>query len=532
MKVSLKNYFINLFVPAFIFGSITGIMTAIVISLYQLCAGYIITLSERGYQQVREHMWLLAIVIPILLLLALCFAWVYRNHPNLRGGGIPTTIGVLRGILPIHGIKNLVGVFTMSLSTFLIGVPLGNEGPSVQMGTAIGKSCVRCFTKRHWAWERYSMTGGACAGFSVATGAPISGILFSVEEAHQRISPMLLIVSATSVMFAELTAKLLAAFLPIHNTLFPKLQLIPLSVREAWIPLVVGVVIGLFAVLFLKYYHLIKRLMKRVTTRMSAVCTIFLVFVLTVALGLCSYSFISTGHDLMISLLDGSAAIWFLLLVLLVRSTLTLCANSANITGGMFVPILALGALLSAILGKAIVSFWGLGPDYQLVILVLGITACIAGMMKMPLTAIIFSVEALSCYENILYVIVVATVAFIITEFFGAQSINDSVIEHRVESLHEGKTAKVMDVFVTVQPDSFAIGKQIRDILWPYNLFVLSLKHTQDGQAEMDEHGEKEIRQGDILHVRYSTYDDARTIEELLAIVGEQEICEREAEQI
>ncbi len=532
MKTNFRNYFINLLIPAVVFGSITGVATAVVICLYKLCATYIIRLSEYGYHALKGAPWWLLLVFPALFALAWIFAHIYRKHQNLRGGGIPTSIGILRGILPIHALRNLVGVFTMSLTTFFVGVPLGNEGPSVQMGTAVGQGCVRSFTKKHRAWERYSMTGGACAGFSVATGAPVSGILFAVEEAHQRISPMLLIVSATSVMFAELTSELLCRYLPIHATLFPKFELMTLSLRDVWLPLVVGLAVGLFAVLFLKYYRLIRKLMKWLRQKVSDVYLIFAVFAITVILGLCSADFVSTGHDLILSLFDGGRVIWVLLLALLVRATMTLFANSTNITGGLFVPILALGALFSALLGRIMVFGFGLNGDFFVIILVLGMTACIAAMMKMPLTAIVFAIEALSCYENIIYVVIVAVVSYMMTEFFGVKSINDSVIEHRVESMREGKQARVEEAFVTVQKGSFAVGKQIRDILWPNNLFVLSVKIAFYNHVEVDEHGGKAIRAGDVLHVRYSTYDSGKTVEELLAIVGEQEVTRTEVVQI
>ncbi len=531
MKKHLRNYFVNLLVPSFVFGSITGVATAVVICLYKLCAEYIIKLSGWCYDALRVAPWWLILVFPALFLVAWCFARIYRKSPDLSGGGIPTSIGVLRGIFPIHGLKNLVGVFTMSLTTFLIGVPLGNEGPSVQIGTDVGKGCVRSFAKKHWAWERYSMTGGACAGFSVATGAPISGVLFAVEEAHQRISPMLLIVSATSVMFAELTSTILSSFLPIHTRLFPKLNLMTLTPRDIWLPLVIGIAVGLFAVLFLEYYHVIRKLVKRFTGKMADVWLIFCVFAVTVILGLFGGSFVSTGYDLILSLFDGGKALYLLLLILLARATVTLLANSSNITGGLFVPILALGALFASAIGRVMSVTFGLGQDYTVLVLVLGITACISAMMKMPLTAIVFAVEALSCYENILYVIVVAVVAYIITEFFGVKSINDTVIEYREESLRKGKTAKVVEAFVTVNQGSFAVGKQIRDIFWPNNLFVLSVKFARNDHVEVDERGGKSIRAGDVLHVRYSTYDSKHTLEELLAIVGDQEVEEIEIEK-
>ena len=167
-----------------------------------------------------------------------------------------------------------------------------------------------------------------------------------------------------------------------------------------------------------------------------------------------------------------------------------------------------------------------------MIILILGIVACISSMMKMPLTAIIFAVEALGCYENILYVVVVSAVSFVITEIFGAKSINDTVLENRVEEFNEGKTPMVYDTFVTVKKDAFAVGKQVRDIFWPANLFVLSVKHDESRKAEVDEHGGKAIREGDILHVRYSTVNEEETKEELISIVGIQDYKENKAVEI
>jgi H+/Cl- antiporter ClcA len=441
--------------------------------------------------------------------------------PSLSGGGIPTSIGILRGLVRLKWAINLVGVFLLSLVSFFIGVPLGTEGPSVQMGTAAGMGSIDIFSKKHKAWERYSMTGGACAGFSVATGSPISGILFSIEEAHQRISPMILIVSATSVIFSFITSELLSPLLNISSTLFPKIQLLSLSVKESWIPLIVGLTMGLFAVLFLKFYNLLNTFFNKKLKTVPYSLKIFFVFSLSLALGLYSFNYISTGHELILSLFENRISILFLFSILIIRSTLTLSANTNRITGGVFIPILAIGAVLSAILAQGIEKAFGLSDNYYSVILVLGITACISGMMKMPLTAIAFSVEALSAYNNILYVIIVSVSAFIITEIFDAKSINDSVLDNKIEEQNHGKTAKVIDTYVTVKENSFAVGKQIRDIFWPANLFVLSIKHTESVNAEIDEHGGKAIRANDILHVRYSTFNEALTKDELIAIVGE-----------
>ena len=518
-----KDYFINLIFPAFVFGAITGVLTAVTVAGYKWCAGQVIGLSQRGYEWLQEHWYAIPIALGLLLGAALLIAYLHRKLPNIRGGGIPTAIGMLRGQIPFRGLRNFIGIILMSLGTFLIGVPLDYEAPSVLIGTLIGHGGIFTLAKKHRAWNRYSMTGGACAGFSSATGAPITGIMFAVEEAHKNVSPMIIMVAATSVMFANMVSGILSPVLGVSEKLFPAFDIPSLRVEEYWVAFVIGIVVGLFAAGALRYYHAISRLFTTTLAKIPLFVKIFAVFAITLILGVCSRSFISNGHAVIEGLFHHSPAIWMLALWLILRLTNTFAANHNGITGGLTLPTMALGAILGSIVGK-IGVVCGLDERYLGVMIVLGMTACIAGMMKVPITAIVFSIEVLSCSDNILPVIIAAAISFIITEVFHGHSINHSVMENRIEELREGKTATVVDMRVTVQPSAFAIGKQVRDIFWPSDLFVLSIRHCEETCERVDGHGEKVIRAGDILHVHYSTYDDEITKDELYAIVGEQPV--------
>lgn len=533
MKHGSKQ-FINILFPALIFGSMTGVLTALFVTLYKLSAKHVIEFSEQSYHFIKTNLWMIPIVLVLLFGIAFVFSFIYKNSPRLRGGGIPSSIAILRGIVPFNWIKVLFGVLILSMISFLIGVPLGNEGPSVLIGTALGYGTVHCLAPKHRAWNKYSMTGGACAGFAVATGAPVSGILFAIEEAHQRISPMIITVSAISVLFACITAQLLSSLLGVNVSLFPTLQTITLTIKDVWLPLIIGILVGLFAVLFLKYYKVVNAFFNKTLNKIPTYLKIFSIFALTLGLGLYSFSFISTGHELILNLLDGNGltALITLTLILIVRSTLTLSANTNKINGGIFLPILALGALASSIIANILIQYLGLNVDYYQIILALGITACIAGMMKMPLTAIVFAIEALSCHNNILYIIVVSAVSFTFTELFHTKSINDSVVDNIIKNNYIQSKTIVYDAFVTVQKGSFATGKQIRDILWPANTFILSTTPNTTHLTQVDEHGGESLREGDLLHVRYSTRDSKQTKIELLAIVGEQDFVEKETYEV
>lgn len=524
----LKGHLINLIFPAFVFGVITGTLTALVVILYKFIAKYVISFSQDSYAFFRSNLYLIPLLLIAFYIVALLFAYIYKKQPRVRGGGIPSSIALLRGIVTFKWLRTLIGVFLMSLTSFLIGVPLGNEGPSVLMGTAIGKGSVKTLAKKHPAWSKYAMTGGACAGFAVATGASVSGILFAVEEAHQRISPMILIVGAIAVLTAQIVAEVFCPLLGLSVSLFPSMDITALAVKDVWLPLLVGVIIGLFAVLFLKYYHVISKFLNVKLKRIPHFVKIFLVYTLTLIFGLVSFSFISTGHEIFSLLLEKNVAIYGLLILLFVRMTLTLFANTTKLTGGVFVPIIAMGAIMSAVISKSLQAIFGLDDVYYTAILMLGISACISAMMKMPLTAIVFSIEAFGCTNNVLYIVIVVAVSFIITEVFGAKGINDSILNNLVKAQEETHERKIIDTHITIKKGCFAEYRHAKDIIWPANFFLLSIIPSKTRYAQVDGQGEKTFHEGDVLHIRYATFDEAHTKAELIAIVGDQDYDETE----
>lgn len=443
MKIKNKSYRL---LPAILFGGVTGIITALTVTLYKISANYVISFSEKGYHFIKDKLWIIPIVLGVLYLIALLYDWVYKKEPEISGGGIPTSIGIINGKISFGWLKTLIGTFTLSIVSFFIGVPLGNEGPSVLMGTAIGNGVHSPFYKKYDSYKKYSMTGGACSGFSVATGAPISGILFAIEEAHHKISTLIIVVSSFSVLSGFITTKILESVLNIDVSLFHYTEFVSLPFTNIWITVLVGIAFGLFSVLFLKCYGVISALFNDKMKKIPRKYKIFAVFVITLMLGLVSESFISTGHHLILNLFKNSPSIVMLFIILLIRTTLTLSANTSGITGGVFVPFLALGAVFAAILGGGITALFSLGNEYYILILALGIVACISSMMKMPLTAIIFSIEAFSLYNNILSVLIVSVLSFLITELLGAESINDRVLKNKLGVLMENESDELGDL--------------------------------------------------------------------------------------
>lgn len=416
--------------PAVFYGAIAGALSGAAVVGYKFLAGKAIHLSETGYAFLRENMlW----VIPLMLLLggvAAAVAAVYKRLPTLRGGGIPTSIAALRGTVSLRPLANLVGTVLLSLLSFVIGVPLGNEGPAVQIGTALGKATTD-ISKKGKGFAQFSMTGGASAGFATATGAPVSGVLFALEEVHGSFSPMMLVVSAAAVLCARLVTVLLCPLIGVSEHLIESSSLPTMTVKELWIPLLTGVAVGAFAVLFLWFYRVLHRFCNQ-RVQMQTRYKLLIVYALTMVFGLLSFSFVSTGHHLIETLFLHNTSLLVLVALLLVRTVLTLTANCNGVTGGLFLPTMALGALLAAVLGNICVRL-GMDPALQTAFVLLGITASLSGMMRTPLIAVAFSIEALSLSNNLLAVLITVAVSYAVTVLFKAESIVEYVTENHTK---------------------------------------------------------------------------------------------------
>ena len=521
LRKQFFNYIKNIILPCLVFSAITGFCVSWAVLGFKWCTVKVIGLSGEVYARLRENpIWLIGMVLTAGLV-SFAARYFFRRFPDAKGGGIPTAIAILRGVLTFQWLKNLVGVWIGSLVTFFMGVPLGNEGPSVQIGTSIGRAIVRILGRKNEAWDRYVMTGGACAGFSVATGAPLSGIIFAIEEAHHRISPMILMVSTATVTFSTAFSRWISRLIGVDTALFGPYELPTVRGRDLWIPAVVGIAVGFASVVFIYANQFLSKLNETKLHKTDLSVKVLLCLLLTLLCGYLSGSAIGTGHLQIEEAIAMRYTVLAAFVILLVRTVLMIFSNQSGITGGVFLPILAAGALTSSIIGRGLMAC-GMNPDYYALVVVIGMAACLSGTNKSPLTAIVFGLEALSLTENVLALLVAVVASFMVTECFGAHSLNESIIKLRVKQLNDAKPLQTFEATVKVSPGAFVIWKSIRDILWPNNLFVLALKH-EDNRPVVDEHGEKTIYQGDSLHVRFSTVDYNETVRELAALVGNRD---------
>ncbi len=516
-KHSRSHYIKSLLLPCLFFSLVTGVVSALLIALFQRAAEGVVALSGFLYGAVRQN----PLYLPVLLLgaglLGLFLSGLLSFSNSCRGGGIPTAIAAIRGITPFRWLKSLLLLPVSALCTFLSGLPLGTEGPSVQMGTAVGDGAVALLGgKRFAGWRRYIMTGGASAGFALATGAPITAILFTMEEIHNRFSPLLFSVASLSVLSSHLTARLLRHFGFASVGLFHVPEIPALPISRIFLPLFVGLLAGAVSLLFTRLYHRIDNFMRVTLARIPLTVKFPVLFVLAALTGFFFDKALGTGHHLTEELFTRGSVWYLLILAFLLRALFLLAANTAGVTGGLFLPTLAFGAILGALSAEVFIALGLMGTEHYLLFVILGITAFLGANSRIPLTACIFAVEALSGIHNLAPLLLAAAAAFFVVGLSGEDDFTDTVIHRKARALHGNKEPVRIEVPMTVYKDSFVVGKELRDILWPATCVVL---HFQ--RSETPHRGEA-LAEGDVITVYYETYDPWATAEEFEVLIGDQ----------
>ena len=385
------------------------------------------------------------------------------------------------------------------------------------MGAAIGDGVTeRLGSKKQKGWRRYTMTGGASAGFSMATGSPITAVIFSMEELHKPFSPLLISVASMSVVFAHIAQQLLS-FLGIHaDGLFSIPHLPTMQAEYFFIPLLVGLICGMIAIPFTALYKAVDKLMRKVATRFSAKLVFPILFALVALVGFFMLDALGNGHSLAQNLMQAKTAWYLLILLFLIRAILMMVSNTAGATGGIFLPTLAFGAILGSLCGQILIALELVDAEHYVLIVTLGIVSFLGANSRIPITACVFAIEALGGMHNVFAVIAATTVAALVVEAFGLEDFTDTVIHAKIRATSNGKEPHVIEATLTVKKDSFAAGKELRDILWPSECVVVSFDR-------LDRHSEEsEIAVGDMLTVRYKTFHPAETAQEFEVLVGEQ----------
>ena len=498
-------------VPALFYGAITGIITGAVIWGYQFLAEEVLSASTKIYTFVTKNLAFLPLLIAGLLIAGMLSYYNTKLAPEAKGGGVPYIEGAARGILPLKWYRAVPTAMFGSFLSFFCGLPLGSEGPSVLIGGALG-SGVNSLGGKHdrkrEAWSRLAITGGARAGFATALNAPLAGILFALEECHKKFSPVVLLISSVSVMFAMITSGLLRHFTGMgEHALYP-FQVVGFEVPELYLTLIAGIVAGIAAVIFSLLLCKFAPYLRKI--KIHSMVKIMIAFLLSgIACLLCT-DLIGGGAELIRKV--GSMDIeWQIIIVLLiVKIVLLIVCVSSQVSGGMFIPFMCIGALVGGLMAK-LMLLCGMNEAYYTTIVAITMCAFLGAVLKAPITAVVLVVELTGGAASFLVSLLAVVSAYLVTELCHTKAIYDAMLENIIKTRREGREVRTIKIEVVVAEGSYAVGKVLRDILFPSIVTTVVHVNASDGNAdpELYVRGERIIRAGDTIEIEAQTaYED------------------------
>jgi H+/Cl- antiporter ClcA len=270
----------------------------------------------------------------------------------------------------------------LQIVTVGLGSPLGREVAPRELGAALAtRLCARSNLTPEYS--QVMIACGAGAGLAAVYNVPFGGALFTLEVLLETFSlPVSGAALATSVI-ATLVAQLgLGTALPY--------SVAPLAISPSVIvwSLVVGPVIGAASYLFVRVTEAARARAPR-DWRLAAYCS--LVFPIVGLLAIPFPQLLGNGKGLAQAGFDNEVGLILAVTLLLLRVVVLVASLRAGAAGGLLTPGLSIGALLGIILG----TFWNhLWPTGSLTsFAIVGGTAFLAASMKMPLTAIVLTVE-------------------------------------------------------------------------------------------------------------------------------------------
>ena len=362
-------------------------------------------------------------------------AWLVRRFsPYASGSGIPHVEAALDQQLPPAPPYLIPVKFFGGLLAIGSGLALGREGPSVQMGAVVAHIAGR-ISRRGWPDRRALLAAGAGAGLAVAFNAPIAGAIFVLEELVRRFDTRIAITALGASATAILVARLFLGDMPdfhVAIAAFATVATGPLAYAPAasW-PLYLG--LGVLAGLLAALYNRALLAAVAVTDRLDRWPVELQAGVIGAAVGVLAWfapEQVGGGDQITQRVLAGGATVALLPAFFLFRFALGTVSYAAATPGGLFAPMLVLGAQLGlfcgAICNMALPDL-GIVPEAFAVV---GMAAFFTGVVQAPVTGIVLVIEMTAGFTMLLPMLGACFAAMLIPSLLHSAPIYQSLREH------------------------------------------------------------------------------------------------------
>ena len=354
---------------------------------------------------------------------------VRRFAPEAGGSGVQEIEGALEGVRPLRWQRVLPVKFFSGLLALGGGMVLGREGPTIQMGGNLGKM-IADRRRLPLPVERTLVAAGAGAGLAAAFNAPLAGVLFVLEEMRPQFKYTFTSVQAVVIAcaMADIAVRVLTGQGPAISIL--SFRAPPLA--SLWLFPIFGAVFGLLGLAFarllvwtLDRFASLTGWADRAAGPIVGGTIGFLAWLYPVAVG--------GGDDLIPSVLAIPMAASSLLFLFAARFGTGAVSYGCGAPGGIFAPMLALGALFGMAYGHSVHALFPQLIGDPGVFAVAGMGALFTATVRAPITGVALAIEITANYEQILPLLLTCAAATIVAERLGGQPIYSVLLKRTLE---------------------------------------------------------------------------------------------------
>ncbi|XP_063042743.1 H(+)/Cl(-) exchange transporter 5 [Engraulis encrasicolus] len=419
-----------------------------------------------------------------LMFAFLAVSLVRAFAPYACGSGIPEIKTILSGFI----IRGYLGKWTLMVKTITLvlavssGLSLGKEGPLVHVACCCANILCHLFTKyrKNEAKKREVLSAAAAVGVSVAFGAPIGGVLFSLEEVSYYFPLKTLWRSFFAALVAAFTLRSINPFGNSRLVLFYVEFHAPWHLLELGPFVLLGVFGGIWGAMFIRANIAWCRRRKTTALGRYPVMEVMAVTLVTAVLAFPNEYTRMSGAELIselfndCGLLDSSklcdygplegvsnithssnelpdrpagaglyTALWQLALALVFKIVLTVVTFGMKVPSGLFIPSMAVGAIAGRLLGVTMEQLAYYHRDWPLfkgwcsqgadcitpgLYAMVGATACLGGVTRMTVSLVVIMFELTGGLEYIVPLMAATMTSKWVADALGREGIYEAHI--------------------------------------------------------------------------------------------------------
>ena len=412
---------------------LVGIITGLIVSVFRWVIDHTMQILNFIYPKMAaQPMWLVPYVI---LMIVICLVLGHITKPYLNqlvGSGVPQIEAVFLGENKMPWWSILWRKFVGGLLAICPGLMLGREGPCIEMGAMVGQGLAESIFESDKDQIKELQECGVAAGLAAAFSAPIAGAMFLVEEISFSFKPK----KVVSILAASFSADFMTIlffgnkpclYLPVRGY-FP--------INAYWTLPIIGIVLGLLAYGY--QYTLLS--LKPIFSKLKKIPAYYhsiIPLISIIPVGLWNSHLLGgsnvlitdlSNHKLDTQLLLGPWS-WVIIPIILfvIRFVFSMLSYGSSVPGGIFMPILVLGAILGMICANVMIKLGIIPSMYFVHILVISMAAYFGAIEKAPFTAIMLLTEMVGTVQQVLPLIIVTFISYYVLDLLGGKPIYEAL---------------------------------------------------------------------------------------------------------